>query len=309
MLAIIIPYYNPRFFRQTLESLAAQSDKRFTVYIGDDASPEDPRELLDEFKSRFDFTYHRFEQNLGGTSLVSQWNRCIERAGNQKWYMILGDDDVLGAECVAEFYRQLPEIEEARVVRFATVKIDASGAPTAGPFTHPKRENAVDFLFNKKRSSLSEYIFLADAVKNIGFRDFPLAWLSDVLAVLEFSGFGTLYSINEAPVYVRISDYNISGRTDNLKPKADAVFQFYSYLLLKHASRFNETRQDQLLAAIAKSYLSNKRSALHFLQLASIYFRFGKIRAYFSFLKSFIRGVQESYRIIIVTFTLSFLLP
>jgi hypothetical protein len=35
MLAIIIPYYKLTFFLATLESLANQTDNRFTVYIGE----------------------------------------------------------------------------------------------------------------------------------------------------------------------------------------------------------------------------------------------------------------------------------
>lgn len=38
MLAIIIPYYKFTFFEATLQSLANQTDQRFKVYIGDDAS-------------------------------------------------------------------------------------------------------------------------------------------------------------------------------------------------------------------------------------------------------------------------------
>lgn len=41
MLAIIIPYYKFTFFEATLQSLANQTDQRFKVYIGDDASLED----------------------------------------------------------------------------------------------------------------------------------------------------------------------------------------------------------------------------------------------------------------------------
>ena len=47
MLAIIIPYYKLTFFEDTLESLANQTDKLFKVYIGDDASPENPTDLLE----------------------------------------------------------------------------------------------------------------------------------------------------------------------------------------------------------------------------------------------------------------------
>lgn len=50
MLSIVIPYYKITFFDQTLKSLATQTDKRFKVYIGDDASPEPPIDLLENYK-------------------------------------------------------------------------------------------------------------------------------------------------------------------------------------------------------------------------------------------------------------------
>jgi glycosyltransferase involved in cell wall biosynthesis len=286
-LAIVIPYYRFRFFGQTLHSLATQTDKRFTVYIGDDASPENPQGLLDAFTGKFDFAYHRFDENLGGKSLVRQWHRCIGKIAGEQWLMILGDDDVLGPECVAEFYKQLPEVAEAAVVRYATVKIDGAGNETSEIYTHPKREKAADFLFNKRRSSLSEYLFRADTVRTIGFRDFPLAWFSDILGVLEFSGFGTIYSINEALVFVRISDYNISGRNDNLKAKADAVFLFHHYLLSQKPQHFTHEQRLALLQQLAKSYLFNKKHPDRFFKVSAMYLKMGQVNGYLSFIKSF----------------------
>ena len=105
MLGIIIPYYKLIFFESTLQSLANQTDKRFKVYIGNDASLEDCDELLKQFKGKFDFKYHRFENNLGGTNLTKQWERCIAFSEGEEWLMILGDDDVLEKDCVANFYK------------------------------------------------------------------------------------------------------------------------------------------------------------------------------------------------------------
>ena len=105
MLAIIIPFYKLTFFEATLQSLAHQSDKRFKVYIGDDASPEDCTTLLQKFEGKFYFIYHRFETNLGGTSLTQQWERCIALSNNEEWLMVLGDDDVLDNNVVEEFYK------------------------------------------------------------------------------------------------------------------------------------------------------------------------------------------------------------
>ena len=47
MLAIVIPYYNMQFFEETLQSLSSQSDQRFRVYIGNDASPDNPEFLIE----------------------------------------------------------------------------------------------------------------------------------------------------------------------------------------------------------------------------------------------------------------------
>jgi len=84
MLAIVIPYYKITFFWATLQSLANQTNKQFKVYIGDDASLDNPTLLLQQFQDQFEFIYHRFETNIGSVSLVQQWNRCIDMSENEE---------------------------------------------------------------------------------------------------------------------------------------------------------------------------------------------------------------------------------
>jgi hypothetical protein len=45
MLAIVIPYYKIRFFLSDLTIFSASKDKRFKVYIGNDASNENPTQI------------------------------------------------------------------------------------------------------------------------------------------------------------------------------------------------------------------------------------------------------------------------
>ena len=78
MLAIIIPYFKLTFFEETLKSLANQTDKIFKVYIGNDASPENPKIVLEKYENKLNFKYKKFETNLGSFSLVKQWERCID---------------------------------------------------------------------------------------------------------------------------------------------------------------------------------------------------------------------------------------
>ncbi|WP_264554529.1 glycosyltransferase family 2 protein [Flavobacterium sp. N1946] len=150
MLAIVIPFYNLTFFETTLQSLANQTDKRFKVYIGDDASPEDCSSLLRKFEGKFDFAYYRFENNLGGTSLTKQWERCIALSGPEEWLMILGDDDVLEKNVVEEFYKEYNIFKgKANVVRFASKIIDENAKTVSDVYVNPKWESATDsFLGN-----------------------------------------------------------------------------------------------------------------------------------------------------------------
>ena len=207
MLAIVIPYYKITFFEFTLESLATQTDHRFTVYIGDDNSSEKPIELLKKYKNQFDFVYYHFNENLGSVSLTKQWERSINLSVDEKWVMILGDDDVLDNNVVEEFYKNLEEVEDEKinVIRFSTFKIDEKNRIISEVYLHPKIEKATDFLFRDKRSSLSEYIFRKDKILEVGFKNFPLGWCSDLLAILEFSKFGEIFTINTAIFKIRIS--------------------------------------------------------------------------------------------------------
>lgn len=237
MLAIVIPYYKITFFEFTLQSLANQTDKRFKVYIGDDASLHNPSALLEKYQGKFEFMYHRFEENLGSISLVKQWERCIALTQNEDWLMILGDDDVLGETVVASWHENYELFnEKSKVIRFASIMIIEETQKFTEIYTHPIWEKATDAFMRKfrntTRSSLSEYIFSRSTYNKYGFYNYPLAWNSDDRAWLDFSDNKPIYTINESVVFFRLSGYNISGKQDNIDVKNLSVIKFYKYLLL-----------------------------------------------------------------------------
>lgn len=277
MLAIVIPYYKYDFFEATLQSLAGQTNQNFHVYIGDDASLKSPTDLLHKYQGQFAFSYQRFEHNLGGKSLVQQWERCLDMANHEEWIMILGDDDVLSENCVAKFYENLSYLQEndISVVRFASQVINEKSVRISDVYKHPKEELAADFLHRKmqggSRSSLSEYIFKSDVVKSVRFKNLPLAWYSDLLAVLEFSIWRTIFTINEAIVYFRWSGVNITSKTDDIVIKNEATFQFYYYLLSKCSAKLSPNLVQLLLDKIEKTFLDNKKNFLHWMQLFELY--------------------------------------
>lgn len=252
MLAIIIPFYKLTFFEECLQSLANQTNKGFKVYIGDDASPENPVELLEKYKGKFDFSFHRFETNLGGTSLAQQWERCIALSGNEEWLMILGDDDVLGETVVASFYKnQDVFIGKTNVIRFASKKIFGKKIQEDSIFVHPIWENATASFYRKfaktTRSTLSEYIFSRASYLKFGFYDYPLAWNSDDRAWLDFSDNKPIFTINESAVLFRLSSINISGRQDNKVIKNKSEIEFYKFIVRYKLDSYNKEQQLRLL--------------------------------------------------------------
>jgi glycosyltransferase involved in cell wall biosynthesis len=279
VIAIVIPYYKYSFFEKTLQSLANQTDKRFKVYIGNDCSPDDPQELLEKYKDSFQFEYKSFGNNLGGRSLVKQWDRCLALTQDEEWTIILGDDDTLGENCIQEIYKSLETAKKhnAKIIRFATQVINAEDKFLTDVYVHPEIENSVDFAFRKikggTRSSLSEYVFKTSIIRRQGFQDFPLAWHADDLATLEFSGFGIIYTINTAIVYFRKSGINISSKQDDFKPKNIATFSYYYYLLQNKKQYFNDTQIEILRSKLEKSLLNDKKNIYFWSQLFRLYLK------------------------------------
>lgn len=266
LLAIIVPYYKIDFFRECLESLAAQTDKRFTVYIGNDASPEDPTDLLHEFEGKFNFTYKKFDNNLGGTSLTKQWERCIEMLQNEEWLMILGDDDCLTKNVVSDFYENLAEINDTcNVVRFSTQIINDKNEAISEVFKQPKFENPINSyqrkLLGYNRSSLSEYIFKVTKYRKYGFKNYPLGWSSDDRATIDICDRKDIYSINTAVIKVRMSPLNISSTNRYSKLMQKAILQSTRELILDYKENMDKAQLRFFIQNYENSAFSFKKVA------------------------------------------------
>ena len=298
MLAIIIPYFKLTFFKATLQSLAVQTCQDFKVYIGDDASPEDPSMLLEKYKGIFDFVYHRFESNLGGTSLTKQWERCIALSDNEEWLMILGDDDVLGHNVVEEFYKNLEEITQRgiNVVRFSTQIIDEITNTTSKIFVNPKFENAADFYCRRDlglvRCSLSEHIFRKKSYVKYSFQDYPLAWHSDDYAWIQFSESKPILAINSEKVSIRVSNESLTGSTTNLKDKRIAESMFYMDLVKYNLNLFNRGARFKFLMKAEVSIKKYRKLSLE--EWYILFLKYVHNFAFIAFLK-FTRRFLKSF--------------
>lgn len=78
MIDIFIPTYepNPAHLRAAIDSALAQTEKRWTMFIHDDASQIDVRAMIEKYLADPRITFERSEKRLG---IGGNWNACLSR--------------------------------------------------------------------------------------------------------------------------------------------------------------------------------------------------------------------------------------
>ena len=257
--------------------MAKQSNKNFVVYVCDDDSPENPEDLIKAYSYDLNLIYFRFNENLGGKNLVAHWKRSVNKIQDEKWIMMLCDDDELGPNCVQEFYNNLMLLDDNKinVFRFSSVVINQFGEVLSHVYQSPKYERSTSSIIRKinheMRSSLSEYIFRKEAYENHGFIDIPLAWHTDDLAWLEYTEGGYILSTDKALFKFRLSDQNISRKNFESVTKEKSRFFYYSVLLFSHLNKFEINDRALLISRYADLMLAQNKFNLNFFLL---YFNF-----------------------------------
>ena len=214
-LAIVVPAYKIEFFRATLESLANQTCKDFTVYIGDDYSPADFLPLINEYIDKIDIVYKRFENNLGGKDLVAQWTRCIEMTQGEPWIWLFSDDDVMGERCVELFYNEINNRHQYDLYHFDVKIVDANSNRVYTTKPYPEVLGSLDFYTKRYESFVVEYIFSRDIYDKLGgFVNFDLAWGSDRTTWVKFGNEKGIKTIHGDFVFWRKSNINITPNND-----------------------------------------------------------------------------------------------
>lgn len=220
-LAIIIPAFKSYYLFQTLKSFANQSNKNFTIYVGDDNSPEDIESVVLKFKDTLNIEYKKFTDNLGGISLTKHWERCIELS-HEEWIWLFSDDDIVDVDCVEKFYKSLDD--SSQFYKFQTRIIDSTNNSIRAKYDKINHftSSITSFEFLTKRLSCKgfrsfavEYVFSRDLFLKNKFVDFPLAWASDDATWFNYSL--KQGNIKCVPAFVswRASSLNISSSIKN----------------------------------------------------------------------------------------------
>jgi glycosyltransferase involved in cell wall biosynthesis len=231
LLTIVVPAWKPDFLAAALESIAGQTDRRFSVVIFDDAGPIEVRNIAQKYPS---FSYVRFEQNLGGRDLVGHWNRCLSMV-KTPWIWLFSDDDVMSELCVAGFYEALDQAPEAKLFQLSVKQVDESLSHLCESQA-VMHETVLEFIAARFRSAkvscVPDHIFNWHELSSLeqGFVNFPLAWNSDDATWVVLATKHGIYGIQKGEVLWRQSRQNISASQKNSVVKLEADVLYLNWL-------------------------------------------------------------------------------
>ena len=265
-LAIVIPAYKTRYLRDALQSIANQTSQNFRLYIGDDCSPEPIEKIVREFSDKLKIEYHRFDTNLGGTSLAKQWKRCLSLS-TEPWIWCFGDDDYMEPGCVAAFLEALKNTTgDHDVYRFNTVWINDANEIINELPPHPLDETGGDFLQarlrGKRNCTLQELIFSRQAWETNGeIPDFPLGWAADDAFLAQLGTRRLIHTVIGPRVRWRLSDVNISNSGSRnvvmKKIKASALFVHWTIHYFENGPKSVKAEIQRLTEEWFKNYVSS----------------------------------------------------
>lgn len=254
-LAVVVPFWKPKYFGELLSALAAQSYKRFTVYVGNDGSAASPSHIIGCFRSVLDIRYHRFGTRLGHIDLAGQWNRCVGISGEEEWLWVVPDDDLPSSNCVAAIHEAMEIADQvgANLIHLPFVEADRDGRSLHAPHVWPRTMNIAPFYLSQVRGdapglALGNVVFRRKAFDAAGgFVSFPQGWGSDHATALAVAAGGPIVSIRDAFVAFRMSGENISCNRDDGYEKMQARVLFARWFLDKGKDWFESGARAELL--------------------------------------------------------------
>jgi glycosyltransferase involved in cell wall biosynthesis len=221
-IAIIIPAYKKAYFDKALQSLADQTVKKFTVYIGDDCSPEDLVSIVDRYRDKICIVYHRFDKNLGSVNIVEQWERCINLSKQEQWIWLFSDDDVADSKCIEDFHR-ISALKQFDVYRFNTSVIDANDKIIYDHVGSPEVESSAEMAYwllkGKRGNSMPDHIFSRHIYNKHKLVNTAYAQAADWATSIQFSKEKGMCTIPNSRLFWRYSGNNISSIASSKRSK------------------------------------------------------------------------------------------
>lgn len=229
--SFVLPAYKSDFLESSISSILSQIETDFELIIVNDASPYNLDSIVNAF-SDSRIRYIKNEINLGGKSLVSQWNKCLSYASGD-YVVLASDDDVYSPDYLSEMRKFVQLYPNVNIYSTRKLIIDENDKVVDIDGYLGECMSCVDYmtqLFSHRvYSSISNFMFSrCKLIEQGGFVDFPVAWYSDDAIVIKMSHNGIAVS-PKCLFSFRFSGQNLSTirNIEVFNKKLVATSQFY----------------------------------------------------------------------------------
>jgi glycosyltransferase involved in cell wall biosynthesis/SAM-dependent methyltransferase len=148
--SILIPTFNrANYLKMAIDSALAQTYPNTEILVLDDCSTDETVNLPKIYRSETNVMFIRNENNIG---FINNWNKAVALSSGE-YIKIMGDDDILSTDCVAEQVRILDEHANIGIVCCNYSVIDETGRVKNSDkryklFDRDMKENGREFIKN-----------------------------------------------------------------------------------------------------------------------------------------------------------------
>jgi glycosyltransferase involved in cell wall biosynthesis len=123
--SVCVPTYNyARYLPEAIESVLSQTFTDFELLVIDDHSPDNSREVMENYARRDDrIVFSVNDRNLG---MVANWNLCLERARGEYVRFLFGDDYLVSPEALGSMVEVLDRYPRVVLTGSAREVVDES---------------------------------------------------------------------------------------------------------------------------------------------------------------------------------------
>jgi len=236
--SILIPTFNrANYLRMAINSALNQTYLNIEIIVLDDCSTDETINMSKEYRDKKNLKFIRNEKNIG---FIANWNKGVKLSSGE-YIKIMGDDDLVDKNCVAEEVRVLDGISDVGIVCSNYFIIDENNNITMQDnninpyrlFHADTKENGGDFIKNyllQKRPLgwPTAILFRKRDIDKVGFFDINIGSYADIDMWCRILRFTNLYYLDKVLASNRQFSGNLSKKLarDTLSYKNNICFKF-----------------------------------------------------------------------------------
>ena len=257
MISIAIPAFKAKFLADAIKSVLSQTYPDFELIIINDASPDDIRAVVDQFKDDR-IKYFQNEVNLGRTSVVKNWNKCLSLSAGEL-FVLFSDDDVYEPVFLEKMVYLATRYSGVNLFHCGVRIINEQGKHFRSIPVCPEFETGISFVWHRlmryREYFVPDFMCRTKALRTIGgFADLQQAWGTDDITWSILASEGGVAYTPRVLLNWRKSETNIS-RIGSIAGKLQAICDCQQMMAEILLNCVIESREDLDFATEAKDEL------------------------------------------------------